>query len=101
MSETIQATGCVLSAMPVDVLKLDRAFVRNIEHSEKDLQLVGLILDIAKKLKIPAVAEGVENEEQLKLLKSLGCSIVQGYYFSRPLQALDFESSFIQKMQTD
>ena len=91
----------MLSAMPVDVLKLDRAFVRNIEHSEKDLQLVGLILDIAKKLKIPAVAEGVENEEQLKLLKGLGCSIVQGYYFSRPLQALDFESSFIQKMQTD
>ena len=59
------------------------------------------ILDIAKKLKIPVIAEGVENEEQLKLLKGLGCTIVQGYYFSRPLQALDFESSFIQNIQSD
>ena len=81
----------MLSAMPVDVLKMDRAFVRNIEHEEKDIQLVSLILEIAKNLKIPVVAEGVETQKQMILLKDLGCAIVQGYYFSRPLQAADFE----------
>ena len=85
----------MLSAMPIDVLKMDRAFIRNIEHSEKDIQLVSLILDIAKSLKIPVVAEGVETEEQLSLLKKLGCSLAQGYYFSRPLHVSEFESTFI------
>ena len=85
----------MLSAMPIDVLKMDRQFVRNIEHVEKDKQLVALILDIAKNLKISVVAEGVETEGQVKLLKELGCEIVQGYYFSEPLHATDFETSFI------
>jgi EAL domain-containing protein (putative c-di-GMP-specific phosphodiesterase class I) len=85
----------MLSAMPVDVLKMDRAFVRNIDQEEKDKQLVALILDIAGNLKIPVVAEGVETREQLELLKELGCELVQGYYFSRPLQAVDFEAAYI------
>ena len=85
----------MLSAMPIDVLKMDRAFIRNIDHSEKDIQLVALILDIAKNLKIPVVAEGVETEAQIRLLKDLGCALVQGYYFSRPLNAADFEEKFI------
>ena len=85
----------MLSAMPVDVLKMDRAFVRNIDQEEKDKQLVALILDIAANLKIPVVAEGVETREQLELLKELGCELVQGYYFSRPLQAVDFEAAYI------
>ena len=85
----------MLSAMPIDVLKMDRAFVRNIEHDEKDVQLVALILNIAKSLNVPVVAEGVETEEQLKLLRSLGCAVVQGYYFSRPLHAADFEAAFL------
>ena len=91
----------MLSAMPIDVLKMDRAFIRNIEHDEKDIQLVALILDIAKNLKIPVIAEGVETEEQMKLLKGLGCALVQGYYFSRPLHATDFEETFIRPMQAD
>ena len=91
----------MLSAMPIDVLKMDRAFVRNIEHDQKDIQLVALILDIAKNLQVPVVAEGVETAAQVKLLKELGCSIVQGYFFSRPLHAADFETEFVQKMQPD
>ena len=85
----------MLSAMPIDVLKMDRVFIRNLGHSEKDAQLVALILGIAKNLKVPVVAEGVETEEQLKLLKDLGCEIVQGYYFSKPLHATDFEDAYI------
>ncbi len=89
----------MLSSMPIDVLKMDRAFIRNIDHSEKDIQLVALILDIADKLCIPVVAEGVETGEQIRLLKNLGCAIVQGYYFSRPLHASDFEERFVRKLQ--
>ena len=89
----------MLSEMPVDVLKMDRAFVRNIEHNEKDIQLVALIIDIAKKLDVPVVAEGVETESQLEMLRKLGCELVQGYYFSRPLPSAEFERTIIQKLQ--
>ena len=89
----------MLSAMPVDVLKMDRAFIRRIGESEKDAHLVGLILGLARNLKIPVVAEGVETEEQVKLLRKLGCSLVQGYYFARPMPAAEFEEEVIRKMQ--
>ena len=91
----------MLSAMPVDVLKMDRAFIRNIEHNEKDVQFVALILGIAKNLQIPVVAEGVETEAQMKLLKQLGCALVQGYYFSQPLSAPDFEETFVRSLPRD
>ena len=81
----------MLSAMPIDVLKIDMKFIRNIETNETDRLLVKLILDIAKYLKVTVVAEGVETKGQLDLLKDAGCDIVQGYYFSRPLPSDDFE----------
>ena len=87
----------MLSAMPVDVLKMDREFVRNIEHSEKAIRLVALILNTAKELDVPVIAEGVETESQLMLLRELGCAVVQGYYFSRPLPAAEFEKKIIRK----
>lgn len=89
----------MLSLMPVDVLKMDRAFIRNIENNEKDEQLVALILGIAKSLKIPVVAEGVEKATQLKKLKELGCEMVQGYYFSKPLPVSEFEKTILQKIR--
>ncbi len=88
----------MLSAMPVDVLKMDQAFVRRIGENEKDRHLVGLILGIARSLKIPVVAEGVETEEQLRLLKELGCPMVQGFYFSKPLPPKEFEERMIPRM---
>ena len=87
----------MLSAMPVDVLKMDRTFIRNMEQDDRDIQLVALILGIAENLRIPVVAEGVETESQMRLLKRLGCALVQGYYFSRPLHPADFESEIILK----
>ena len=91
----------MLSAMPVDVLKMDRAFIRRIGEDEKDDHLIALILGIARSMKIPVVAEGVETEEQLQLLRKLGCSLVQGFYFSRPLPASEFEEKVILKMQKE
>ncbi len=85
----------MLSAMPIDVLKMDRAFIRNIEQDERDIQLVALIIGIAQNLKIPVIAEGVETEKQVQLLRDLGCALVQGYYFSRPLHPTDFEATFL------
>ena len=87
----------MLSSMPVDILKMDIAFIRNIESSTKDLRLVELIVDIARYLNVPVIAEGVETENQLRLLKDVGCDIVQGYYFSRPLPADDFEQNVLAK----
>ena len=82
----------MLSYMPIDVLKMDMQFVRNITQSEKDFRLVEVVLDIARYLKVPVVAEGVETREQLDMLKSAGCDLVQGYYFSRPLPPEEFEA---------
>lgn len=59
--------------------------------------MIELIIDIAEYLKVPVIAEGVETEEQLTTLKALGCDIVQGYYFSRPVPAEEFETFIIQK----
>jgi len=87
----------MLSFMPIDYLKMDREFVRNIDHEEKDRQLVALILGIAKNLKVPVIAEGVERETQLELLKGLLCEQVQGYYFSRPLPADKFGDRFLKE----
>ncbi len=88
-----------LSAMPVDVLKMDRAFIRKIGEGEKDTHLVALILELARGMKIPVVAEGVETEEQLRLLRELGCQLVQGFYFFCPLPAHEFEEKVIRKAQ--
>ncbi len=82
----------MLSYMPIDVLKMDMQFVRNITQSEKDFRLVQVVLDIARYLKVPVVAEGVETREQLDKLKNAECDLVQGYYFSRPLPPVEFEA---------
>ena len=87
----------MLSAMPVDVLKMDRAFIQRIGTNEKDDHMVEIILEIARSLKIPVVAEGVETEEQLQLLKKLGCQLVQGFYFHKALPAEEFEEKVIRK----
>ena len=90
----------MLSAMPVDVLKMDRTFIQNMENNERDVQLVALILGIAKNLKIPVIAEGVETETQLQILRNLGCTLVQGYYLSRPLHPTEFEAVLLGSSET-
>lgn len=87
----------MLSSMPIDALKMDSEFIRDIERNEKNQQLVALILDIGRSLKVPVIAEGVETEAQLMLLKKMGFTLVQGYYFSRPLPAEDFEKEILNK----
>ncbi len=81
----------MLSSMPIDVLKMDRSFIVNMHNSKTAVQMVKLILDLAKEMKIPVIAEGVEDKTELMMLKEMGCDIVQGYYFSKPLPVEGFE----------
>ena len=84
----------MITTIPIDALKLDMKFVRNMEKDEKSMKLVELILEIADFLQVPVIAEGVETENQMKLLKERGCEIIQGYYFSKPVPPEEFTAFF-------
>ncbi len=81
----------MLASLPCDVLKLDMKFIQNTDNHVNGARMLKLMIDIAKYLEMPVIAEGVETEKQLNLLKELGCDIVQGYYFSKPLPPEEFE----------
>ncbi len=81
----------MLTSMPIDALKMDKAFIRNIKSGNKEMELVTLVLKIAQTLGVPVIAEGVETEEEYMLLKKAGCDIIQGYYFSKPIASEEFE----------
>ena len=74
-----------LKRFPVDYLKVDRSFVDGLGEDPEDTVLVSGIVDLALALGLTVVAEGVETEEQLGLLRKMGCSLAQGYHFAKPL----------------
>lgn len=74
-----------LTKMPINTLKIDKSFIDNICYSEKDICIAESIIQLAHSLDIKVVAEGVENENQLVLLRSKHCDLIQGYIFSKPL----------------
>jgi EAL domain-containing protein (putative c-di-GMP-specific phosphodiesterase class I) len=76
-----------LKHLPVDCLKIDRAFVRDIESGSADEVIVKAIIRMAQSLGLSTVAEGVETPEQARRLRDLGATYIQGYYFSPPLAA--------------
>ena len=84
-----------LAKLPLDVLKIDRSFIVGMTASPQGLSLVATIINLAHSLKLTVVAEGVETEEQLRLLRLLGCDEMQGYLFSRPMPSEIFETQFL------
>ena len=82
----------MLAMLPIDVLKLDIRFLQNLGDSRKKLMMIKLMLDIAAHLEVPVVAEGIETEDQYIMLRDLGCDIIQGYYFARPIPPAEFEA---------
>jgi diguanylate cyclase (GGDEF)-like protein/PAS domain S-box-containing protein len=78
-----------LRRFPVDALKIDRAFIRDVPGRAEDVAITLAIINLAHTLKFKVVAEGVETEEQLRFLRSHGCDEMQGYYFARPLTVAD------------
>lgn len=80
-----------LSELSINNLKIDRTFISNVDKSINNKKIVKAIIALADSLDINLTAEGVEREEEFKLLQSYGCMYVQGYLFSKPVEALDFE----------
>ncbi len=80
-----------LKRLEIDVIKIDRAFIQDINNNKNDVGLVEAIISIAHNFDMKIVAEGVEESDQLKLLTTMGCIYYQGYYFSKPLPANDFQ----------
>ena len=84
-----------LKMMPIDELKIDRAFIQDIAKDERDRAIVEAIVNLGHTLKLKVVAEGAEDREQVELLKKMGCDIVQGYYYSKPMSVEDFETKWL------
>jgi diguanylate cyclase (GGDEF)-like protein len=84
-----------LRKFPIDLLKIDKAFVRDIETNNEDRLIVKGIIALAKSLNLEVLAEGVETGEQQKLLVEEGCDYIQGYYIGKPMKAEEFEREFL------
>lgn len=81
--------------LPLDTLKIDRTFIARMTEGPKELALVSTIISLTHSLNLRVVAEGVETEEQSRLLRLLGCDEMQGYLFSRPVPAEEFAARFL------
>ena len=91
----------MLTTLPIDALKLDMKFIRNICTNSKNYRLVEIIIDIARLLEVPVIAEGVETRLQMEMLKAIGCDIIQGYYFSKPVPADEFNELIEAEIKED
>ena len=81
----------LLSKLPIDIIKLDKVFLKEGEMQENDRIIISCVVDMARRLRIASLCEGVETQEQSDYLKEVGCQMQQGYYFSRPVPETDFE----------
>jgi EAL domain-containing protein (putative c-di-GMP-specific phosphodiesterase class I) len=81
-----------LKRFPLDALKIDRSFVKDLPRDAEDAAITKAIIAMAHSLKLEVVAEGVESAEQLAFLQQHGCDLVQGFLFSRPVSAADLSA---------
>ena len=87
----------LLSRLPIDIIKLDKVFLKDDMLQESDKIIISCVVDMAKRLSITSLCEGVETPEQSEYLKQIGCQIQQGYYFSKPIPQEEFELFMDQK----
>ena len=88
----------MISTLPIDALKLDMQFIRTAFSQNRDTRMLEVIIDIADYLSVPTIAEGVETKDQLQALKAMGCDIVQGYYFSKPVPHEEFKQFLVKRV---
>lgn len=86
-----------LKKFPVDLLKIDRTFIHEMYKNNADIAMVSAMISLARALNLKVVAEGVEEHEDLHLLREFDCEFVQGYYYSRPLTITDFSRRLSEK----
>ncbi|GAB1805346.1 EAL domain-containing protein [Priestia megaterium] len=84
-----------LKKLPIDCLKIDRSFIQDIQEDYSNSEIAQAIISLSQSLKIQVIAEGVEEEYQKAFLMENGCDHMQGYLFSKPLAAKDFEAAFL------
>jgi len=80
----------MLKDLPVDMLKIDMAFVQEVDKSSRAGAILESIVELGKHLHMDVVVEGVETREQVEFLEKIGCQVIQGYYFSKPLDVDSF-----------
>lgn len=90
----------MLKDVEVDVLKLDKAFFEN-ENQERGNQVISKFIELSKSLHMKVVSEGVETQEQVDFLTEVGCDMVQGYYFARPMPAEEFEEKYLKNQNVN
>ena len=83
-----------LKEFDVDALKLDRLFFLDM-HSEKARDVIACLMELAKKLNVKTVAEGIEEPEQVEYLRQVNCDMIQGYVYARPMPADAFEEKYV------
>jgi sensor c-di-GMP phosphodiesterase-like protein len=84
--------------MPLDTLKIDKSFVDRVgtgDESEKDIVVIRHIISLAKELKFTCLAEGAEQKCQVDRLRELGCEVIQGYYYSKPIPLKEYEEKYL------
>ena len=81
----------MLKDMPVDLIKIDMAFLRKSEHSDRATIILKNIVRLSEELGLISLTEGVETEEQYKMLADMGCKLFQGYHFAKPMPINEFE----------
>ena len=84
----------MLKDIPIDVLKIDKGFLSEAVDNNRRNIIFSSIADMARKLNIKVVVEGVEHLENVRLMKECGCSIAQGYYFAKPMDEESFRNVF-------
>lgn len=90
-----------LKRFPIDLLKIDMAFVQDVETDADDRAIVQSIISLAKSMRLKVVAEGVETREQQEILRALDCDYIQGYYIGHPMCAEEFEQLVLKKGKQD
>ena len=88
----------LLTEMPLDTLKIDKSFVDKLGTSherEEDITVIRLIITLARELSFTCLAEGAEKIEQVDRLRYLGCNVIQGYYYSKPIPIDEFEERYL------
>lgn len=89
----------ILKDIEIDILKIDKEFFENLENNKRAQIIIETIINMCKKLKIKTVAEGIVTKQQIEFLKKIGCDIIQGYYFSKPIPVEEFENRYLRGLQ--